>query len=444
MATVSMPAPGGLATRGTPPFRLPGEHFAAALAFLCAGAVLLVRAAPDIALGLFPLPRVAAVTHLLTLGWITTSIMGALYQFLPVALAQPIRWQRLAHATFFLHVPGVALFVAGLLSNAPVTRTLGAALFGTALLLFALNLAATLRRAETRDVTWWALAAATASLVITVLLGIALALNLSRGFLGNARFLALAVHIHVAAAGWVLLVMMGVGRHLLPMFLLSHGVGDGGNKLAVALVAAGVAWLVLFHHAPTFVFVPPATLLVAAGVAAFLLQAGRLYRHSVKPKLDPGMRLVAAALALLGLAVLLAPLALWRGYADPRTAVAYVAALIPGALSLFVAAHYYKIVPFLVWYHRFGPLAGKRPLPRVADLYDERGASAAAALLVLGALGLVGATLAGSPAAARLATVVFAGGVAILTTQMIRVAQRRPEPEQAEAARGSQRTQRKA
>ncbi len=426
MATVSIPGPGGLAAKGAPPFRLPGEHFAAALAFLCAGAGVLVWAAPDIARGLFPLPRVAAATHLLTLGWITTSIMGALYQFLPVALAQPIRWQRLGHVTFFLHVPGVALFVTGLLLNAPLPRTAGAALFGTALVLFAGNLAATLRRAEQRDATWWALACAASALVITVVLGITLALNLSRGFLGQARFLALGVHIHVAAIGWVLLVMIGVGRHLLPMFLLSHGVGDRGNKVAVALVAAGVAWLVLFHHTPAWAFVPPAALLIAAGVVVFLVQAGRLYRHSVKPKLDPGMRLAAAALACLALALLLAPLALWRGYGDPRLAVAYVAALIPGALTLFVSAHYYKIVPFLVWYHRFGPLAGTRPLPRVADLYDERAGNAAAVLLVAGALGLVAATLLTAPTAARLAAGTFALGVAILTVQMIGVSRKAP------------------
>ncbi len=426
-ATVSLPGPGGLAARGAPPFRLPGEHFAAALFFLCAGAGVLVWAAPDIALGLFPLPRVAAATHLLTLGWITTSIMGALYQFLPVALSQPIRWQRLAHVTFLLHVPGVALFVTGLVLNAPLPRTVGAALFGTALLLFAGNLAATLRRAQQRDATWWALASAATSLVVTVVLGITLALNLSRGFLGPARFLALAVHVHVAAVGWVLLVMIGVGRHLLPMFLLSHGVGDRGNRLAVALVAAGVAWLVLFHHAPVWVFVPPAGGLMAAGVVAFLVQAARLFRHSVRPHLDPGMRLAGGALAFLGLALLLAPVALWRGYADPRTAVAYVAALIPGALTLFVAAHYYKIVPFLVWYHRFGPLAGRRPLPRVADLYNERAGNAAAALLLAGALGLVAATLLAAPVAARVATMAFAGGVVTLTVQMIGVSQRKPE-----------------
>ena len=27
-----------------------------------------------------------------------------------------------------------------------------------------------------------------------------------------------------------------------------------------------------------------------------------------------------------------------------------------GAIALFIAGHYYKIVPFLIWYHRFGPL----------------------------------------------------------------------------------------
>lgn len=30
------------------------------------------------------------MAHLFTLGWLTTSLMGALYQFLPVALGQSI------------------------------------------------------------------------------------------------------------------------------------------------------------------------------------------------------------------------------------------------------------------------------------------------------------------------------------------------------------------
>src|SRR5690606_15673473 len=115
----SVPAgPGGA---DSPPFRLPVEHLAAALVFWGAGALGLVWIAPLLAQGLFPLPRVIAVTHLFTLGWITTSILGALYQFFPVALRAPVRSQWLAHLTFLLYVPGLAVFVVGNLAG---TRTM--------------------------------------------------------------------------------------------------------------------------------------------------------------------------------------------------------------------------------------------------------------------------------------------------------------------------------
>ena len=71
--------------------RLPGQHFAAALFYLVTGAVALVWIAPELAIGAYPSPHVAGITHLFTLGWLTTTIFGALYQLLPVALGAPLR-----------------------------------------------------------------------------------------------------------------------------------------------------------------------------------------------------------------------------------------------------------------------------------------------------------------------------------------------------------------
>src|SRR5690606_10877663 len=110
----------------------------------------------------------------------------------------------------------------------------------------------------------------------------------------------------------------------------------------------------------------------------------------------------------------------------PRVVTAYIAAAVLG-ISLFVAAHYYKILPFLVWYHRFGPLAGKRPVPRVAELYRARTATVAGVLLVNGALGIVVATLLGAGLVARLAAVAYAAGAAVVIGQMAAIARRRPE-----------------
>ena len=424
MAAAAPFMPAGAASSNAPPFRLPGEHFTAALLFLLAGALGLIAIAPALATGAYVSPRVAGVTHLFTLGWITTSIMGALYQFLPVALGEPIRWVRVAHVSFALHAPGLALFVGGLVTNHTSVLLAGAAAFGTGILLFTINLAATLKVAKRRDVTWWALAFADLYLFATLVIGIALAGNLRWGYLGAGRLSAIGVHMHIAVAGWVLLVMIGVAQRLLPMFLLSHGAGERYAKIAVALVASGAGVLTFLHHTSTFISRWMPALLIAGGCAAFLLQARSFYTHRVRRNLDPGMRLAAAGLGLLAVA-LAAAWPVVAGAAQARYATAYVLTLLL-AISLFIVAHYYKIVPFLVWYHRFGPLAGKQKVPRVSELYSARHATIAASMLVVATVVLVGGVASGSGAATRIGAVVFAGGVAVTFLQMFKLSRTRP------------------
>ena len=417
--------PAHLASDMSPPLRLPAAHFATALVFWLLGSAGLVWIAPDLARGGFAQPRVAAITHLFTLGWITTSIQGALYQFLPVALQTPIRSRRLAELGLAMYVPGLVLFLGGLLLTRPTVMVAGAGLFGTALLLFVGNLAVTLRRAPERNLTWWALVGSASSLVATIVLGVSLAGNLRWGYLGAERFLAVGVHLHVAIAGWVLLTIVGVAHRLLPMFLLSHGASELPGRAAAALLAAGVALLLATHHALTLWTTAAVALSLGGGVAALLTQALLYFRSRRKPALDPGLRLAGAGLVLLGCALLLAPFFLAAGLAAPRIATAYALTLV-GAASLFVAGHYYKIVPFLIWFHRFGPLVGRRPVPRVVDLYSVTAGNAAALLLAAGAAGLGAGTLAGIGPMVTAAAVSFAVGATVLAVQMILIFTRRP------------------
>src|SRR5499433_2827504 len=87
------PAPG----RGISPLIPLGYLTCAATAFLAAAAGI-VWLAPDLA-GHYYHPRVLALTHTVTLGWISIAIMGASYQLIPVVLERPIwseslaRWQ---------------------------------------------------------------------------------------------------------------------------------------------------------------------------------------------------------------------------------------------------------------------------------------------------------------------------------------------------------------
>src|SRR5512138_3637226 len=111
MAEVAAPPRPAVSPMTVTPLWLPASYFAAGLLFYASAALLLPFVAADIAAGRFLLPRVVALVHLITLGWLTVSIMGALCQLFPVALGTPVRWRTLAALTLVLYAPGLALFI---------------------------------------------------------------------------------------------------------------------------------------------------------------------------------------------------------------------------------------------------------------------------------------------------------------------------------------------
>lgn len=402
---------------------LPLSHFGAALACALLGSLASVAAAPALAAGAFAAAPVIAVTHLVTLGWITTTIMGALYQMLPTALGCEIRWRLLAWVTGILHVLGLLGFVTGLWMGWPGLVAGGGVSVGIALAIFALNLAMTLPRATTRDLTWWALAYAAGFLVVTLILGVALAANWRWGFLGTTQGIARVTHATVALGGWVLLIIIGVSQRLLPMFLLSHGTPARAARVALVGVASGAATLTLGHHSePLLRLVGPALLLVGAG--AFLAQARAFYRRSVRKQLDIGLWLAAGGLGLLGVAIATGVAS--RTILPQLTPLALQATVL--AMLVYVSALYYKIVPTLVWNANYGPLAGTHDLPRPADLYAHGVARAAAALLLAGPSLLLVGIAAGSVPLTATGAALLAVGTAILAAQMVAISLT-PSPE---------------
>ena len=80
-----MTAPSARRAALVPGSRLPLAYFALAHASLAAALVALV-ASPDLPGGFFYHPRMIALVHLLTIGWISGSILGSFYVVAPLAL----------------------------------------------------------------------------------------------------------------------------------------------------------------------------------------------------------------------------------------------------------------------------------------------------------------------------------------------------------------------
>jgi hypothetical protein len=405
---------------------LAGEHFAAALAYLITGAAGLVWITPELAAATYSSPHVAGVTHLFTLGWLTTTIFGALYQLLPVALGAPVRSRWLGHASFWTFVPGAGVFALSVAISSPRLHDIGIALVGTGILIAVGNIGATLFRARARDVTWAAIALAIFFLTSTLALGATLLYNLDTGFIAEARGRVLAAHLHVALVGWVLMMMVGVSHRLLPMFLLAHGADTRWTRRALALLTAGVVMLATGILAQITVASWIGAALLEAGVGCFLWQAYSFYRVRIRRKTDIGMRFAGTALCFLAASALLGLAVLAGVGAHARLATMYITTGLLGGIVMFVTGLFYKIVPLLAWTSRYRDRMGKEPVPTVSALYSARVAHVQLGAMALGVVLLAAGIASGSTHITRCGTVLYLAGVLLFASQIGRVAFGRP------------------
>jgi hypothetical protein len=98
-------------TEPPPPRLLPILYFGVAQAALIL-AFAAVAIDPAGVSGFFYHSRIVAVVHLITLGWITSSILGSLYLVGPIALRMPLPARRPDYAAFALVAIGLIGMVA--------------------------------------------------------------------------------------------------------------------------------------------------------------------------------------------------------------------------------------------------------------------------------------------------------------------------------------------
>lgn len=358
-------------------------------------------------------PRLLALTHTLTLGWITLAIMGASYQLIPVVLERPVWSERLARWQLALFAAGVV----GMVGHFAIARweglAWGAGLVVAGMAMHLVNVTLTVRGLRRWSFTARLVALALAGLALTALFGLALSLDKIWRFLPGAVFANLHAHVHLALLGWVLPMVIGVAARLYPMFLLAREpdgwVGRAQFWGLVLGVPGLVAGLLLEASALTVV----GASLVAVAVAGHLAWVAEMAWRGKRPSLDWGLRFVLTGAAFLSPATLLGlgfATGLWSG---PRLALAYGVLALGGWVSLTIAGMMLKIVPFLVWYRAYGPRAGRRPVPTLAQLGWPAGEGTAYALLTTGLATLAIAIGIGDAAVITIAaTLVAAGGLA--------------------------------
>jgi hypothetical protein len=411
---------------------LPLSYLVAAVVAFVLAALGVPWLAPELA-GHYYHPRVAALTHVVTLGWITLTIMGASYQLVPVVLERSIWSERLAR----WQLPVLVIGIAGMVGHFFIHEwtgflwAAGLTVLGTGAYL--VNLALSVRGLSRWTFTARLVVMALGGLGLTAAFGLLLGADRLWTVLPGDFFPTLHAHFHLALLGWVAPMVMGVAARVYPMFLLAREPDGWPGTMQRWGLALGVPALVAGLLAQP-VLVAPAAVTVAAAVAGHLLWIVRIARGRRRPALDWGLRFVLTGAVLLVPATALGLAFAFGLLEGPRPALAYAVVVLGGWVSLTIAGMMLKIVPFLVWYRVYSPHAGRAPVPTLAQLSWPAGEALAYALLVGGVVAVAAAVAGGNVTWIRGAGVVLALGAAafgfaiarILSHLVVRVGRRLP------------------
>ncbi|MDY0973844.1 permease [Massilia sp. CFBP9012] len=347
-----------------PALRVPLPFMLAAPCFALAAALLLVWHG-EAALVLRWTPVTLCMTHLVVLGFLTMTIVGSLFQLLPVTagVAVPLARQVAVFCWCALAL-GTAVLAAALgLGLGATAFRLAAGLLGSAGFVFLSAIGAAIARpvpAGAKPLVEGVRYAA-AALAITIAIGAALALYLGGVGTVNAPLLT-DIHATWGLVGWVIVLTATVSFQVIPMF---QGTATYPRLLETWLPP--LVFALLFGWSAATLFDAAWWALVCeTGIGALLLHyavttVAWLRGRKGKRKPDTGTRYWLLAMGCLLLAALLhfIPFELVFDSVDALPLLTGVLVIVGCAMSA-VNGMLYKIVPFLVWYH----LAHDERLPR--------------------------------------------------------------------------------
>ncbi|MEM4782096.1 MAG: hypothetical protein QXG03_11135 [Halalkalicoccus sp.] len=415
--------PGDLDTDRQPPMTVPLGHFVLACCFLLAAVAfeLAVRT------GLAPAFGSLATVHLLLVGWICLTIMGAMTQFVPVWSGTRLHSRRLAAVQLWLVSVGLLGFAGGLLAERLVVLPAAGTLLIAGFWTFVYNVGRTLRTVSGYDVTERHFALALGFFLVVTGLGGLLALDFVRPVfapLSVSRPAVLSAHATLAVFGAVLTTVFGALYQLATMFTRTefHGIDRPLRRFEVVCYPPGVLALAGGRLIESSPLARVGGLLVVLSVLGFgVLLGRRLFEARVEPTPMLSRYAVAA-----GAMALWATLTLPTWLRDPLASDALLGApgtrslLLFGVVGFVVLGTLYHVVPFIVWVHRYSDRLGYEAVPMIDDLYDGRLAAADFWLLSVGTLALAD-RLALSPTVSMVGALLALCGAALFSMNLLGV-----------------------
>lgn len=343
-------------------------------------------------------PDLLAITHAMALGWGTMMILGASYQLIPVLVESRLKSPWLARCSFFLAALGIPFLVFGFYTfHLGWVSQVGAVAINLAVILYIINLAWSVAKSKTENIHAIFMLTASCWLLVTTLLGLLLLLNFTIDLLPQDSLFYLSTHAHSGIVGWFLLLVLGVGSRLIPMFLISKYSNDRLLWLVYILVNLGLLLFMAMEVNPRLADLHIwSVIMIGGGIGLFVYFLIKAYKQRIRRKVDDQIKLSLASVGMFMIPlVILLVLLYGTGIPDRQEWVlAYGFCIFFGWLTAIILGMTFKTLPFIIWSEVYRHPSGKHRHPDPRDLFDHKMYQYGMWLYILGFFGfLVGILL---------------------------------------------------
>jgi hypothetical protein len=322
-------------------------------------------------------PHVLAITHTMALGCGTMIILGSSHQLVPVLIEGKLYSNTLAYASFVLAAIGIPLLVYGFyVFDMGDPAKWGGRFVLLAILAYIINLAMSMVRSKHKNVHAVFVLTAAVWLFLTAFLGLFLVYNFSYDLMPANSLHYLPMHAHAGIIGWFLLLIIGVGSRLIPMFLISKYTNAKLLWWIYALINCSlVGYTMLFYFFQQMPFALLPAVLLTLAVSLFIYYCYRAFTQRIRKKLDDQMKVSVLSVLMMAVPVLLLVFMIGAlaiaSKENIRVVLAYGFLIFFGWITAIILGMTFKTLPFIIWnkvYHQRSAL-GKTPSPK--DLFSH-------------------------------------------------------------------------
>ena len=322
-------------------------------------------------------PQTLALTHLMALGWGTMMILGASHQLVPVLIEGKLYSDTLAWLSFAFLAIGIPMLVSAFYHfHFGWLAETGGILVNVSVFLYLVNIAISMVKSKKENIHAVFVFTATLWLMITIVAGLFLVYNFTHNILSRDSLYYLPLHAHLGIIGWFLLLVVGVGSRLIPLFLISKYQNVKLLWWMYALINFGlIAFIVIFLYIriTALYILPLASVFIS--ICLFGYFCYKAWQDRLRKKVDDQLKIsmLSVLLMLLPVFFLLAIIILlFFSINNSRLVLTYGFCIFFGWITAIIFGMTFKTLPFILWnkiYHKKAGF-GKTPNPR--ELFNNK------------------------------------------------------------------------